>query len=286
MYTIEYHGRNYQCRADETILDAMLRQGVDFPFSCRKGSCHACVHVAEKGRLSADAQKGLDDHKKGEGCFLPCLCRPVDDMVIVPRRKTGASHTAPAAPASDHRFRSPDPEMWQALGEGSVLSAVLTDFYTRVYNDQRLAPFFHGVTRQRAIEKQFLFMRQKFTGEKVYFGDRPRNAHHWMVISNELFDYRESIMVDCLRRHGLPEHLVERWRDLENSFRSDIVKDEPWKRRIGDIELPVAGFDEITLDVGALCDSCGQEIDAGVTARYHLRLGTLYCPDCMDAAVA
>lgn len=286
MYTVEYHGRSYQCRADETILDAMLRQGVDFPFSCRKGSCHACVHIAEKGRLPAEAQKGLDDRKKSEGCFLPCLCRPVDDMVIVPRRKAGASHAAPAAPASDHSFRSPDPEMWQALGEGSVLSAVLTDFYSRVYDDHRLSPFFHGVTQQRAIEKQFLFMRQKFTGEKVYFGDRPRNAHHWMVISNELFDYREAIMVDCLRRHGLAEHLVERWRDLENSFRSDIVKEEPWKRRLGDIELPVAGFDEITLDVGALCDSCGHEIDAGVTARYHLRLGTLYCPDCMDAAVA
>ena len=162
-----------------------------------------------------------------------------------------------------------------------MLRLVLEDFYSRVYEDPRLAPFFHGVTMKRAIEKQFLFLRQKFTGEKVYFGDRPRNAHHWMVISNELFDYRESIMLDCLRRHGLPEHLVERWRALENSFRSDIVKDKPWNRKIGDIEIPVSGFDEVTLDVGSLCDSCGNEIDAGVTVRYHLRLGTVYCPDCM-----
>ena len=285
MYTIEYLGQNYQCRADETILEAMLRQGVDFPFSCRKGSCHACIHVATKGQLSAEAQKGLDDRTKSEGGFLPCMCQPLDDMVIVPRPRLHNTKPATEALTRNHRFRSPDPEMWQALGEGAVLSEVLTDFYTHLYRDHQFSPFFHGVTKQRAIEKQFLFMRQKFTGEKVYFGDRPRNAHHWMVISNELFDQRESIMVDCLRRHGLPEHLIARWRDLENSFRSDIVKDEPWKRRVGDIELPVSGFDQITLDVGSLCDSCGNEIDAGITARYHLRLGTLYCPDCMHSTV-
>ncbi len=282
MYTIEYQGQDYKCRSDETILEAMLRHGVKFPFSCRKGSCHACIHIAEKGRLSEEAQKGLDSQKKDEGCFLPCLCRPVDDMVIAARPKRSRDRCAtPSEEETESGVHSPDPEMWQALGEGSVLRAILEDFYSRVYEDPRLSPFFHGVTMKRAIEKQFLFLRQKFTGEKVYFGDRPRNAHHWMVISNELFDYRESIMLDCLRRHGLPEQLVERWRALENSFRSDIVKDKPWNRKIGDIEIPVSGFDEVNLDVGSLCDSCGNEIDAGVTVRYHLRLGNVYCPDCM-----
>lgn len=283
MFRITYQGRDYTCGNNETVLEAMLRQGVKIPFSCRKGSCHACIHIADEGLLPPESQNGLNEWQKQEGCFLPCQCKPVDNLSITRKnRKTGSRRTS--SPIDKPSHTSPDPEMWEALGEGTLLSDILEDFYDRAFADDRLEPFFHGVTRQRAREKQYLFLKQLFTGEKVYFGDRPRNAHHWMVISNELFDYRESIMVDCLRRHGLPEHLVTRWRQLENSFRGDIVKDNPWNRKIGDIEIPVSGFDEVTLDVGSLCDSCGNEIDAGITVRYHLRLGTLYCPDCMYSA--
>ena len=126
-------------------------------------------------------------------------------------------------------------------------------------------------------------MRRLFSGEKIYFGDRPRNAHHWMVISDELFDYREAIMMNCLRRHGLPEKLIERWFMLENSFRPDIVKSKPWNKVMNGIEIPVDGYDETVLEIGSLCDSCQQEIDAGTTVRYHVRLGLTYCPSCMGS---
>jgi NAD(P)H-flavin reductase/ferredoxin/truncated hemoglobin YjbI len=177
---------------------------------------------------------------------------------------------------------APDLELWAALEEGRLLGTILTDFYDRVYEDPRLSPFFHGITKQRSIEKQYLFLRQRFSGEKVYFGDRPRNAHHWMVISDELFDYREKLMESCLRQHRLPEHLISRWLQTENSFRTDIVKDRPWNRVIDGVEVPADGFGESILDVGTLCDGCGQEIASGVRVRYHLRLGTTWCRKCME----
>jgi hypothetical protein len=55
-------------------------------------------------------------------------------------------------------------------------------------------------------------MRDLLRGERKYFGMRPRTAHHWMVISDAIFDYREARMVATLRKHGLPEPLVSRWR--------------------------------------------------------------------------
>lgn len=281
MATIHYQGKSYQCREDETVLDVMLRHGVDFPFSCRSGVCHACLHKAESGRLTMKSQKGLNSTQREQGLFLPCRCRPIEDMVIV-QPEQGGIRKAEESTAEHRNKPQPDVEMWQALEEGKLLSSILEDFYSRVFEDEQLAPFFHGVTRQRAIEKQYLFMRQLFSGEKVYFGDRPRNAHHWMVISDELFDYREALMLDCLRRHGLPEDLVERWRSVEEFFRGDIVKDMPCKRKLGDIELPVEGYEETVLEVGSLCDSCGEEIDAGASVRYHLRLGQIYCPECME----
>lgn len=284
MYRIDYLGSRYSCHSDETVLDAMLRQGVNFPFSCRKGSCHSCMHVVEKGTLPPEAEKNLHPEQIDKGLFLPCLCVPVDDLTISPREKSRAPGPAPAP--QKKAFLSPDPEMWEALEHGRLLAKIMEDFYTRIYKDERLSPFFHGVTKQRAREKQHLFMRQQFTGEKIYLGDKPKNAHHWMVISDDLFNYRESIMVDCLKHHGLPDHLVERWRDLENSFRPDIVKDEPWPRTVGDIEIPVSGYEELTLDSGSLCDNCGHEVNEGTTIRYHVRLGTIYCPDCIASSPA
>ncbi len=177
-------------------------------------------------------------------------------------------------------YPAPDTEIWEALASGKRLTPILNDFYTIVYDDPRLSPFFSKVTKQRSIEKQYLFLRQIFSGEKVYFGDRPRNAHHWMVISDELFDYREDLMESVLRKHDLPEHLIARWRQIEELYRPDIVKEKPWSRIMHGIEIPVDGFDELVLDSGTLCDSCGQPVEVGTLVRYHVRLGTIYCPDC------
>ena len=186
-----------------------------------------------------------------------------------------------AAPHTEVEYPAPDLEIWEALEQGKKLNKILHDFYTIVYADERLSPFFKNVTKQRSIEKVYLFLRQIFTGEKVYFGDRPKNAHHWMVISDELFDYREDIMESCLRDNGLPEHLINRWRAIEELFRPDIVKSTPWKKVVNGVELPLDGYEELELDSGSLCDSCQQAIEAGTRVRYHLRLGTIYCPSCM-----
>lgn len=180
----------------------------------------------------------------------------------------------------------PDPEMWAALRGGDGLSEILADFYSRVYADPRLSPFFDGVTKDRAIEKQYSFLRQIFTGEPIYFGERPRNAHNWMVISDELFDYREELMQRCLERYGLPEHLVKRWRSVEEVFRKQIVKDKPFGKKIGGVEMPFEGFGTIEITTGVLCDGCQGEMNPGTTAHYHLRTGRTFCAACFDAGRA
>ena len=232
-----------------------------------------CVHLAgNPGMVDAAsrhaARRGADPEQIFADAFV------LKDLRETPR-------DAQPAPASDDRREfPPDPEMWAALGEGALMAEILTDFYTRVFDDPVLAPYFVGVTKQRLIEKVYSFMRQIFTGEKLYFGDRPRNSHHWMVISDEIFDYREALMASCMRRAGLAEHLIARWQAIEESYRGDIVKARAFGRVIDGVEQPVDGFGETVLEVGALCDSCERVLDAGATVRYHLRLGHIYCEAC------
>ena len=196
-------------------------------------------------------------------------------------KKRDVNQTTPAPGNGDEaKYPPPGPELWTALHNGELLTVVLTNFYTRVYQDTRLASFFDGVTKQRLIEKQYLFTRQILTGEKIYFGDRPRNTHHWMVISDELFDYRANIMLTCLREAGISEPMVQRFMEIEEFYRRDIVKSVPFPRLIGGIERPLEGFNEMTMDVGSLCDTCEREVAAGERVNYHVRLGKIYCSDC------
>ncbi len=192
--------------------------------------------------------------------------------------------TYPSDPCPPQNVRAkyppPDPVLWDALKQGTLMLTILQDFYGRVYQDPLLAPYFHGTTMLRSIEKVYSFMRQVCTGENVFFGDRPKNAHHWMVISPEIYQHRENLMRDCQRRAGLPAEMTEHWMAIENYYRDDIVKSEPWKRVFAGVELPVEGFEELVLDEGYLCDGCGAEINAGETVRYHVRIGTVYCARC------
>ena len=181
---------------------------------------------------------------------------------------------------------APDPELWQALEQGAGLTAILTDFYDRVFEDARLRPFFHNVTKRRVIEKQYEFLNELFTGNDVYFGLRPFNAHHWMVISDDLFDYREALFEGCIRRYGLPEPMIQRWLAIHERFRADIVKGSPRGIVEDGVERYLERFDSVPLAVGSLCDGCGAEVAEGTIVRYHMRTGLIYCPACQPASEA
>lgn len=193
-------------------------------------------------------------------------------------------HPQPPRDVETLRRIAPDPELWAALDDGRGLRAILEDFYGRVYEDARLVPFFHNVTRDRAIDKQYAFLRDLFSGSQGYLGLRPFNAHHWMVITDELFDYRERLFEDCVRRHGLPEPLVRRWNALHELFRRDIVKSRARGLWMNGSELDQEGFSMESLEVGTLCDGCESEMAPGEHGRMHRRTGKLYCLRCGEAA--
>jgi truncated hemoglobin YjbI len=170
--------------------------------------------------------------------------------------------------------------MWEALGRGSLLRALLVEFYDEVFQDPRLSPFFHATTKEWVIDHQYAFLAEIFTGERMFFGDRPRNAHHWMVITDELFDHREAVMERHLRRHELPEHLIQAWRAVEEVFRGHIVKASPVPRRRNGLEMPLEGHERLALDAGGACDGCAGEIARGADCWYHVRTGKAFCAAC------
>lgn len=364
LFEVAVLGAHVQLAPGETLLKACLRQGVNVPFSCGGGTCHACLMKCVAGEVPVAAQRGVAEELAAKGYFLPCICLPESNMqVVLPdvrdfvvdatlaeaasdafgwnlqfelwrdlpglARDTrveieladggsfqGVVTALPAdayylavrvAPAGDWQallgqalklrrvaldenipalealdlHPEPDPALWESLGATRV-RRIMETFYAQVFADERLAPFFAGVTPERVIGKQYSFMQKLTTGEKVYFGDNPRNAHHWMVISEDLFEHRESLMRNALLAHGANEDEIARWMRLESFYRHDILKNRAFPRIIDGKAQPLDGYDEEILTVGSVCDHCGNAVEAGEKVRFHRRLGTISCKRCSN----
>lgn len=190
--------------------------------------------------------------------------------------------SAPLVPEDDRKLATvqPDPELWAALGEGETLRAILEDFYTRVYADEKLAPFFHRVTKDHAVGKQYAFLADLFTGRRDYFGLKPFNAHHWMVISDALFDYRERLIESVMREHGLSDAMIRRWCAVHELFRRELVKSAPRGLIVDGVEQEPEKVTDERVEVATVCDGCASEMPEGSTGRLHWRSGQLYCARC------
>lgn len=198
----------------------------------------------------------------------------------------GPLDAAPGDPTRELPLPDPDPALWNDLGEARIRAA-LDDFYAQVFRDPQLSPFFRGITPDRVAGQQFAFMKRAMTGEHCYFGDRPHNAHHRMVITDALFEHRQALMEETLRRHGLDEVQLARWIRFELHFRADIVKREAWPRLLKDGESPaLEGYAIETLDSGTLCDHCQVPVEAGERVLFHQRLGQVSCARCAPQVAA
>ena len=191
-----------------------------------------------------------------------------------------------AAPTPTQESAPIAPDLWVELGNGAKVRAALVDFYDRVYEDSVLAPFFRGITKERLTGKQYAFLHDEMTGGHDYFGDNMSNTHHWMVISDAVFEHRQRLMVTVLHDHGLSESQIERWMHYEERHRGDIVKDSPRDRLFEGQVMPVEGYEEETLSCGAMCDHCGRELHPGEVVLYHVRLGNISCSQCRSHGLA
>jgi len=82
MTNIKIGENSYSCESEETVLDSLLRQGVDIPYACKKGTCHSCMVRCTDGAPPEKTQRDLKDTLRSQNYFLSCLCIPERDMTI------------------------------------------------------------------------------------------------------------------------------------------------------------------------------------------------------------
>lgn len=82
MTAIIYNDQHLAITTGESVLDTLLKAGVNIPYSCRAGVCQSCLMTLKQGTLSAEAQAGLSTEQKVQGLFLSCSCYPEETITV------------------------------------------------------------------------------------------------------------------------------------------------------------------------------------------------------------
>lgn len=67
----------------EKLLDVLLEQKIEAPYSCREGHCGACATTKLAGEVEMEVNDVLEGDDLADGLILACQSRPVSDSVEV-----------------------------------------------------------------------------------------------------------------------------------------------------------------------------------------------------------
>ena len=77
-------GQTLSCAADQTILQACMKAGIDYPFACASGNCGSCITQLDSGTVSMlpRADGALSPAQAAEGKTLACRALPRSDVSL------------------------------------------------------------------------------------------------------------------------------------------------------------------------------------------------------------
>lgn len=87
---VQPSGRTFQVAADESVLSAGIRQGVELPYGCKDGACGSCKCKLLSGKVehSSHQDKALSPQEAASGMVLTCCAVPQSDLILESRQVT------------------------------------------------------------------------------------------------------------------------------------------------------------------------------------------------------
>ncbi|RST45388.1 hybrid-cluster NAD(P)-dependent oxidoreductase [Variovorax sp. DXTD-1] len=75
-------GKEFDCRSDQTILQAAVVAGLRLPFSCTSGACGTCKSKKISGHAEIKHTGGIRQREIDQGWILPCCSKPLSDIAL------------------------------------------------------------------------------------------------------------------------------------------------------------------------------------------------------------
>jgi ring-1,2-phenylacetyl-CoA epoxidase subunit PaaE len=74
---------SFTMRRDEIMLDVMIKNDINAPYSCQGGICSSCVGLIEEGEVKMRINSILTDEEVAEGLTLTCQACPTSAKVLL-----------------------------------------------------------------------------------------------------------------------------------------------------------------------------------------------------------
>jgi CDP-4-dehydro-6-deoxyglucose reductase len=89
--TVKTSGKQFIVEADESILEAAIRQGINLPYGCKNGACGSCKGKLIEGKLThgQHSSNALSSEEEKLGSALFCCAHPESDLLIEVREVVG-----------------------------------------------------------------------------------------------------------------------------------------------------------------------------------------------------
>ena len=76
-------GQQFDAWPEHPLLMSIESGGMDWPSTCRNGTCRTCLGQLESGQVRYQIEwPGLSAEEKAEGYVLPCVAYPCSDVVL------------------------------------------------------------------------------------------------------------------------------------------------------------------------------------------------------------
>lgn len=82
MPELQVAGRRFTVEPGRNLLDALLDNAQALPYSCRAGSCQACLVRCLEGEPQDALPDALSPQRRAQGWRLACQCRVVEDLSV------------------------------------------------------------------------------------------------------------------------------------------------------------------------------------------------------------
>lgn len=82
MPEIHIAGKTVSAVDNANLLDVLLAAGLPIPYSCRAGSCQACMLRCTQGELLDEKPDALSAQQRAQGWRLACQCRISGDLAL------------------------------------------------------------------------------------------------------------------------------------------------------------------------------------------------------------
>lgn len=115
--------------------------------------------------------------------------------------------------------------VYNNLLDKSIIRSVSDLFYEKVYDHPWISLYFKDIDQEFISSQQTDFVIMALGGPKNYSGRLPSNAHPHMVITEELFELRESLLKEALVELKAPQELIDAWLKVDYAHMKAIVRE-------------------------------------------------------------